>query len=76
MISVMPSARNWTFAKRRQNVWRSVTRDSSIEERYPNHGAYVSAVAQAANKLQQQRLLPGEDVERIVQTAAEATVGK
>jgi Alpha/beta hydrolase domain len=48
----------------------------SIEERYPNHGAYVSAVAQAANNLHQQRLLLGEDVERIVQAAAESAVRK
>jgi Alpha/beta hydrolase domain len=48
----------------------------SIEERYPNHGAYVSAVAQAANNLHQQRLLLGEDVERIVQAAAESAMRK
>jgi len=48
----------------------------SIEERYPNHGAYVNAVAQAANNLHQQRLLLGEDVERIVEAAAESAVGK
>jgi Alpha/beta hydrolase domain len=46
----------------------------SLEERYPNHGAYVSAVAQAANNLHQQRLLLGEDVEQIVQAAAESAV--
>jgi len=48
----------------------------SIEERYPNHGAYVSAVARAANELHRQRFLLGEDVERIVQAAAETAVGK
>jgi len=48
----------------------------SIEERYPNHGAYVSAVARAANGLHQQRLLLAEDVERIVQVVAESGVGK
>jgi len=29
----------------------------SIEERYPNHGKYVSAVAQVANELRRERLL-------------------
>jgi hypothetical protein len=48
----------------------------SIEERYPTHGAYVSAVARAANDLHQQRLLLGEDVDRIIQAAGESTVGK
>lgn len=48
----------------------------SIEERYPNHGAYVGAVARAANRLHQDRLLLGEDVERIVQAAAESGIGK
>jgi hypothetical protein len=48
----------------------------SLEERYPNHGAYVSAVAQTANNLHQQRLLLGEDVERIVQAAAESAMRK
>ena len=48
----------------------------SIEERYRNHGAYVSAVARAANNLHQQRLLLGEDVERIVEAAGGSAVGK
>ena len=48
----------------------------SIEERYRNHGAYVSAVAHAANNLHQQRLLLGEDVERIVEAAGGSAVGK
>jgi len=48
----------------------------SIQERYPRHGAYVSAVAQAANNLRQQRLLLDEDVERIVEAAGENAVGK
>jgi hypothetical protein len=48
----------------------------SIEERYRNHGSYVSAVAQAANVLHRQRLVLAEDVERIVKAAAEASIGK
>ena len=48
----------------------------SIEERYPNHGKYVSAVAQAANSLLRQRFLLDEDVEQIVDAAAESNIGK
>jgi hypothetical protein len=48
----------------------------SIEERYPNHGAYVSAVAQGANGLHRQRFLLDEDVERITDAAAESSIGK
>jgi len=48
----------------------------SIEERYPNHGAYVSAVARAANGLHRQRFLLDEDVERIIDAAAESSIGK
>jgi hypothetical protein len=48
----------------------------SIEERYANHGAYVSAVARAANDLHRQRFLLDEDVERIIHAAAESSIGK
>jgi hypothetical protein len=48
----------------------------SIEERYPNHGTYVSRVARAASRLHQERLLLDEDVERIVEAAAESSIGK
>jgi hypothetical protein len=48
----------------------------SIEERYPNHGAYVSAVGRAANGLHRQRFLLDEDVERIIDAAAESSIGK
>jgi hypothetical protein len=48
----------------------------SIEERYPNHGKYVSAVARAANALHRQRFLLNEDVERIIEAAAESSIGK
>jgi len=49
---------------------------SSVEERYPTHGAYLSAVARAANDLHHQRLLLGEDVNRIVEAAAGTGVGR
>ena len=48
----------------------------SIEERYANHGAYVSAVARAANDLHRQRFLLDEDVERTIDAAAESSIGK
>jgi hypothetical protein len=48
----------------------------SIEERYRNHGTYVSQVARAASRLHQDRLLLDEDVERYVDAAAESSIGK
>ncbi len=48
----------------------------SIEERYRNHGKYVSEVAHAANSLYKDRLLLDEDVERYVDAAAESSIGK
>jgi hypothetical protein len=48
----------------------------SLEERYSNHGAYVSAVARAAGILRRDRLLLDEDVERIIEAAAESGLGK
>ncbi len=47
----------------------------SIEERYSNQAEYVSAVAQAAHSLSEQRLLLSEDVERYIQRAAESEIG-
>jgi hypothetical protein len=43
----------------------------SLEERYKNHGAYVSAVARAAAGLVQARFLLDEDADRIVGVAAQ-----
>ena len=48
----------------------------SIEERYRNHGKYVSAVAQAANELHRERLLLDEDVQAYIDAAARSTIGK
>ncbi|MEP6978453.1 MAG: alpha/beta hydrolase domain-containing protein [Thermoleophilia bacterium] len=48
----------------------------SIEERYANHGTYVSQIARAANRLHKDRLLLDEDVERYVEAAAESNIGK
>lgn len=47
----------------------------SLEERYRNHGHYVSRVARAADRLVRQRLLLDEDSVDII-TAAESDVGK
>ncbi len=48
----------------------------SVEERYRNHGAYVSQVAHAANGLVRGGLLLEEDRERIVEAAAQSDVGR
>lgn len=48
----------------------------SIEERYPTHDAYVSAVAQAAERLVQERLLLQRDADVIVERAEASSVGK
>ena len=47
----------------------------SIEERYPNHGAYVSAVTGSANGLRQARLLLEEDQKAYVDSAVNSSVG-
>src|SRR5713226_7550372 len=47
----------------------------SLEERYPSNDHYFNLISRAAGKLQEDRLLLGEDVERIVKAAA-ARVGK
>ncbi|HWY49382.1 MAG TPA: alpha/beta hydrolase domain-containing protein [Bryobacteraceae bacterium] len=46
----------------------------SIEERYPNHGAYVSAVTESANGLRQARLLLEEDQKAYVDSAVNSSV--
>ena len=48
----------------------------SIKERYPTHDTYVSAVAQAAERLVQERLLLHQDAEAIVERAKGSMVGK
>lgn len=48
----------------------------SLEERYRNHGHYVSRVARAADRLVRQRLLLDEDSVDIITAAAESDVGK
>jgi Alpha/beta hydrolase domain len=48
----------------------------SLEERYPNHDAYVSRVTQAANALRRERLFLDEDVQRAVTLATSSSVGR
>ncbi|MGZ6211893.1 MAG: alpha/beta hydrolase domain-containing protein [Candidatus Binataceae bacterium] len=48
----------------------------SLEERFPSHEHYVSAVARAATELQNERLLLAEDVERYLATALASQVGR
>jgi hypothetical protein len=46
----------------------------SIEERYRDHGGYVSRVADAADELRRARFLLQEDVARIIEEAAQSDV--
>ena len=46
----------------------------SLAERYPNHARYVKRFTRAARHLQHQRLLLGEDVRALTQTAEAAPV--
>jgi hypothetical protein len=48
----------------------------SIEERYRNHGAYVSAVAKAVNDLVKRRLLLDADAEAFKDAASASAIGK
>jgi hypothetical protein len=48
----------------------------SIQERYPTHEAYVSAVTRAADELHQQRLLLDQDVERSIKAAEAGAIGR
>jgi hypothetical protein len=48
----------------------------SIEERYPNHGSYVSKVANAVNRLVRERFLLEEDAEALKEEAAVSNIGK
>jgi hypothetical protein len=48
----------------------------SLEERYPNHGAYVRRVAVEATHLVKNRFLLTEDADRLVEAASESTVGR
>jgi hypothetical protein len=46
----------------------------SIEERYPDHAAYISAVTASARELRQQRLLLDDDVQAYIAAAEQSPV--
>jgi hypothetical protein len=48
----------------------------SVEERYPTHDAYVSAVTRAAEDLRAQRLLLDQDVANYIQAAEASPIGR
>ena len=48
----------------------------SIAERYPNHGDYVSRVAEAARQLENQRFMLQEDVNWIIELAQREGPGR
>ncbi len=48
----------------------------SLQERYRNHGRYVSRVARAASKLVRDRLILQEDADRIISASARGRVGR
>ncbi len=47
----------------------------SIEERYPNHEAYVKQVEEAAKRLVERRLLLEDDVELYTELARKRDIG-
>ena len=48
----------------------------SLEERYPDHDAYVRAVSVSAHDLERRRLLLEEDVERYIKAAEDSDIGR
>jgi hypothetical protein len=48
----------------------------SLDERYPDHDAYVARVKTAAERAVQERLLLREDADRLIAEAAASTIGK
>jgi hypothetical protein len=48
----------------------------SLEERYPDHDAYVRAVSESAQDLERRRMLLEEDVERYIKAAEGSDIGR
>jgi hypothetical protein len=48
----------------------------SLEERYPDHDAYVRAVSESAHDLERRRMLLEEDVERYIKAAEGRDIGR
>jgi hypothetical protein len=64
------------FAKTRAERMASGDPRPSLEERYPTHEAYVSAVRQAADALVSERLLLRADADQIVRRAEASGIGR
>jgi hypothetical protein len=64
------------FAKTRAERLASGDPRLSLEERYPTHEAYVSAVRRAAEELVRERFLLRADAEEIVRRAEASEVGR
>jgi hypothetical protein len=62
------------FAKTRAERLAAGDPRPSLEERYPDHGAYVSAVTRAAQALKAERFLLDEDVAAVTAAAQAASV--
>jgi hypothetical protein len=62
------------FAKTRAERLAAGDPRPSLEERYPDHGAYVSAVTRAAQALRAERFLLDEDVAAVTAAAQAASV--
>lgn len=64
------------FAATEDDRRRSGDPRPSIAERYPNHGDHVAWVAEAAHRLQDQRFMLQEDVNRTVERAEREGSGR
>ena len=64
------------FAKTKAERLASGDPRLSLEERYPKHDGYVSAVTRAATELEQQRLLLDQDVQAYIRTAEQSAIGR
>ncbi len=63
------------FAKTKADRLANGDPRSSIEERYPTHGDYVSAVTRSASALRQDRLLLDDDQKAYSAAAATSSIG-
>jgi hypothetical protein len=64
------------FAQSRMERLETGDPRPSIDERYRNHGAYVSLIARAVGASVRERVLLEEDAERIMDAAAHSSIGK
>ena len=81
---VMTTSEEQTAERKSQKKWYVVHTYSghenrarlSLQERYRNHGGFVSAVAHAARDLVKARFLLEEDAQRYVDAASESEILK